>query len=74
MILEKYKNDEDVSENDIDLCFEDIEALKADGRLFAEDTFEQTAKQFKKRQGVVKATWLANTALPVRVNMTAQKV
>ena len=82
-ILEKYKNDEDVSENDIDLCFEDIEALKADGRLFAEDTFEQTAKQFKKRQGVVKpyactlhtiATWLANTALPVRVNMTAQKV
>ena len=47
-ILEKYKNDEDVSENDIDLCFEDIEALKADGRLFAEDTFEQTAKQFKK--------------------------
>ena len=48
-ILEKYKNDEDVSENDIDLCFEDIEALKADGRLFAEDTFEQTAKQFKKK-------------------------
>ena len=57
-ILEKYKNDEDVSENDIDLCFEDIEALKADGRLFAEDTFEQTAKQFKKRQGVVKAICL----------------
>ena len=27
-ILEKYKNDEDVNENDIDLCFEDIEALK----------------------------------------------
>ena len=57
-ILEKYKNDEDVSENDIDLCFEDIKALKADGRLFAEDTFEQTAKQFKKRQGVVKAICL----------------
>ena len=57
-ILEKYKNDEDVNENDIDLCFEDIEALKADGRLFAEDTFEQTAKQFKKRQGVVKAICL----------------
>lgn len=57
-ILEKYKDDDEVSEEDIDLCLEDIEALKADGRLFAEDTFEATAKQFKKKQGVVKAICL----------------
>ena len=37
---------------------DDIEALKADGRLFAQDTFEATAKQFKKRQGVIKAICL----------------
>lgn len=57
-ILNKYKNDDDVTEEDIELCFDDIEALKADGRLFAQDTFEATAKQFKKRQGVVKAICL----------------
>ncbi len=58
IILEKYKDDDDVTESDIELCFEDIEALKNDGRLFAEDTFEQTAADFKKRQGVVKALCL----------------
>ena len=57
-ILNKYKNDDDVTEKDIELCFDDIEALKADGRLFAQDTFEATAKQFKKRQGVIKAICL----------------
>ena len=57
-ILDKYKNDDDVNEKDIELCFDDIEALKADGRLFAQDTFEATAKQFKKRQGVIKAICL----------------
>ena len=57
-ILEKYKNQSDVTPEEIDICFEDIEALIADGRLFAEDTFEATAKEFKKRQGVVKAICL----------------
>lgn len=57
-ILDKYKNQPDVTSEDIDLCFEDIEALIKDGRLFAEDTFEATAKEFKKRQGVVKAICL----------------
>ena len=56
--IDKYKNDDDVTEKDIELCFDDIEALKADGRLFAQDTFEATAKQFKKRQGVIKAICL----------------
>ncbi len=51
VILEKYKDQPDVTNADIDLCFEDIEALIADGRLFAEDTFEAVADQFKRRQG-----------------------
>lgn len=57
-ILDKYKLHSDVTSEEIDLCFEDIEALINDGRLFAEDTFEATAKEFKKRQGVIKAICL----------------
>lgn len=57
-ILEKYKDKDDVTPEDIDLCFEDIETLKKEGRLFAEDTFEKTAASFKKRQGVLKAICL----------------
>ncbi len=54
-ILDKYANREDVTPDDIDLCFEDIEALIKDGRLFAKDAFENSALDFKKRQGVLKA-------------------
>lgn len=57
-ILDKYKDKEDVTSEEIDLCFEDIDSLIADGRLFAKDTFEDVAKEFKKRQGVVKAICL----------------
>lgn len=57
-ILEKYKDRADVTAEDIDLCFDDIETLKKEGRLFAEDTFEKTASAFKKRQGVLKAICL----------------
>lgn len=57
-ILDKYKNQDDVTSEEIDLCFEDIEALIKDGRLFAEDTFEAEAVNFKRRQGVVKAICL----------------
>lgn len=58
LILNKYSDREDVTSEDIDICFDDIESLIKDGRLFAEDTFENTAKEFKKRQGVVKAICL----------------
>lgn len=57
-ILEKYKDRDDVTAEDIDLCFDDIETLKKEGKLFAEDTFEKTASAFKKRQGVLKAICL----------------
>ena len=57
-ILDKYKNQDDVTSDEIDLCFKDIEALISDGRLFAKDTFKADAADFKKRQGVVKAICL----------------
>lgn len=57
-ILDKYKDKEDVNEDEIDFCFNDIDELIKDGRLFAKDTFEDVAKEFKKRQGVVKAICL----------------
>ena len=57
-ILDKYSKRDDVTPEDIDLCFEDIEALIKDGRLFAKDAFENSALDFKKRQGVLKAICL----------------
>lgn len=58
IILKKYCDRADVTPNDIDLCFSDIEALIADGRLFSDDVFEDAAKEFKRRQGVLKAICL----------------
>lgn len=57
-ILDKYSKRDDVTPEDIDLCFEVIEALIKDGRLFAKDAFENSALDFKKRQGVLKAICL----------------
>ena len=57
-ILDKYKNRNDVTEEDIIECFKDIESLKADGRLFSEDKFEVDAQSFKNRQSVIKAICL----------------
>lgn len=81
-ILKKYKDRADVTPQDIDLCFEDIEALIKDGRLFAEDTFEKTAQEFKKGRACLKryacmlrttVILLADTVLPVKANMTTQR-
>lgn len=57
-IMSKYGDRDDVTPDDIAQCFDDIESLIADGRLFSEDTFESTASEFKKRQGVIKAICL----------------
>ncbi len=56
--MEKYGDRPDVTEQDINNVFEDIEALKADGKLFTEDKFRALAGQFKKRQSVIKAICL----------------
>ncbi len=57
-VLEKYRDRADVTKEDINNVFEDIEALKADGKLFTEDKFRALAGQFKKRQSVIKAICL----------------
>ncbi len=58
-VLQKYKDRDDVSEADIDECFSDIEALRADGKLYTPDTFAPMADALKeKTAGVVKALCL----------------
>jgi uncharacterized protein len=58
-ILEKYADDEEVTSEELDGCFEDIEALKAEGKLFSPDNFEPMAGKLKEKSaGVVKALCL----------------
>ncbi len=58
-ILEKYSDREDVTRQEIEECFEQIELLKAQGRLFSEDSFSEKADYLKKKtSGVVKALCL----------------
>ena len=56
LMLEKYADREDVTKEELELCFEDIEELKTQGKLFSEDTFEPMAGDLKKKSaGIVKA-------------------
>ena len=58
-ILKKYPNCEDVTRQDIEDCFADIEELKETGKLFTPDTFAPMADTLKKKtSGVVKALCL----------------
>lgn len=57
-ILEKYAASPDVTAEEIDAVFADIEELKAQGKLFSEDKFRKMATAFKKRQSVIKAICL----------------
>ena len=55
-MLEKYGDMDDVNEEELNLCYEDIEELKAAGKLFTPNTYESMAGTFKERSGdVVKA-------------------
>lgn len=59
IILEKYENDNEVNEAEIDECFSQLEQLKACGKLFTPDNFENLAGKLKERSaGVVKALCL----------------
>ena len=52
----KYADREDVTQQDIAECYDDVVALKERGKLFAPDTFEPMAGKLKeKTAGVVKA-------------------
>lgn len=58
-MLDKYAYREDVTEEDLKYCLEDIEALIKAGKLYTEDTFEDVAGTFKERSGnVIKALCL----------------
>ena len=56
---EKYASREDITDEDINECFEQVVSLKDSGKLFAPDTFEPMAGHLKaKTSGVVKALCL----------------
>ncbi len=58
-LLEKYGHRDDVDENELRLCYQDIKTLKEMGKLWAEDTFADLAGTFKERSGnVIKALCL----------------
>ena len=58
-ILNKYSDREDVTEEEIRQCIDDIEYLKQHGKLFTPDTYEDKAGTFKERSGnVIKALCL----------------
>ena len=53
---EKYADRSDITETDLEECYEQVEGLKKAGKLFAPDTFEPMAGALKeKTAGVVKA-------------------
>ena len=58
-IEKKYAGREDITREDIEECYEQVEELKAEGRIFAPDNFEGMAGHLKaKTSGVVKALCL----------------
>lgn len=58
-MMEKYGDREDVNEEELKLCMEDIQSLVNAKKLYTEDTFEPMASTFKERSGnVVKALCL----------------
>ena len=59
LMAQRYKDRKDVTVEDIRECMDDITALKNEGKLFSEDTFEPLAQRFKERSGpVIKALCL----------------
>ena len=57
-VLERYKHLPDVNEQEILECIDDIEALKAAGKLFSVDEYEGLACNYKNNSKVIKALCL----------------
>ena len=57
-MLEKYKDDKTINRQEILDCFDDIDELIAQKKLFTKDIYEKKAFDFKKRQTVIKALCL----------------
>lgn len=59
IVKEKYSDRDDVTENDIRECIDDVKTLVDAGKLYSPDTFADMAGTFKERSGdVVKALCL----------------
>ena len=56
-ILNTYK-DEEITEQDVLECIEDVKSLEAAGKLYTPDTYEGMAFDFKNRNTVIKALCL----------------
>ena len=53
-ISEKYSNNPEITLSDIEECYDQLTELKAEGRLFTPDTFEDMAGELKRKtSGVV---------------------
>lgn len=58
-MIEKYSGRDDITEEDICECYNQVLSLKENGKLFVEDTFEPMAGELKRKTaGVVKALCL----------------
>ncbi len=58
-LMERYGGREDVTEDELRLCYADVQALEQSGQLFSPDTFKPLAGTFKERSGnVIKALCL----------------
>lgn len=56
LISQKYAGREDITDKDLEECYQQVEELKNQGKLFAPDTFEAAANTLKeKTSGVIKA-------------------
>ncbi|MEA4919951.1 MAG: thioether cross-link-forming SCIFF peptide maturase [Clostridiaceae bacterium] len=57
-VMRRFKGLDDVNEEEISLCIDDVEELKQDGKLFSKDVYEGMAFDFKKTNTVIKALCL----------------
>lgn len=57
-ILTKYKDNTDVTREEVLECISDVKALEESGKLFTKDTYEDMAFDFKNRNTTLKALCL----------------
>ena len=58
-IKQKYADRDDITDQDVEECYEQIVSLKENGKLFVKDSFEHMAGDLKNRsKGIVKALCL----------------
>lgn len=58
VILTKYKDRGDITKAEVEECLDDIDALKAQGKLYSQDKYASKAFDFKNRNTVIKALCL----------------